>query len=131
MAGRVNFDSLLAMHQEAMRVGHGSKPWIEFAIKMADIFPSLYKTAQKMNAEAVELVAQRDELLAALVEAEVIITKRLGYMHLYAQSARLAIATAKGVSEVAVIEDKNSVECDSCPNVTAGCLGKCMKAEVQ
>lgn len=69
MAQKINFDTLLAMHQEAMRLGHGSKPWIKFATEMADIFPHLYATAKAMNAEALSLSAHRAVLLSTLKEA--------------------------------------------------------------
>lgn len=42
-------------------------------------------------------------------------------------------AMTKGLEDAAPAgeaEGEGLVECDNCPNVTAGCLGKCMKAEV-
>ena len=69
MSQKINFDTLLAMHQEAMRMGHGSKPWILFATEMADCFPRLYATAKAMNLEALQMSAHRAVLLSALDEA--------------------------------------------------------------
>lgn len=71
MCQKINFDTLLGMHQEAMRIGHGSKPWIKFATEMADVFPRLYDTAKKMNLDALQLSAHRAVLLSALEESQV------------------------------------------------------------
>lgn len=53
-----NLDELRRMREAALAKGAGSKPWIDFAVAMLDVFPRMYETAQKMNDEAAHLRAQ-------------------------------------------------------------------------
>lgn len=100
---------------------------------------ALWEGVSNLENEVESLTKQRDELLAAknllLREMENIaaglvkIPLREYAMHVLA-GFDAAVAHVKGVSSSPVIEDESAVECDSCPNVTSGCLGKCMKSGV-
>jgi hypothetical protein len=63
---RTNLDDLNRMHNEAACSHVGGKAWLNFAVKMLDVFPELYDTAKRMNEEAAELRADNVRLRAAV-----------------------------------------------------------------
>lgn len=81
---------------------------------------------------AVNLKKQRDELLAALeamLSAYVEVPQTVSASDA-TDKAYEAITRTKAIPNAPDVEAEGLIECDSCPNVTAGCLGKCMKSEV-